>query len=277
MDGEAANKRRRLERKPHSASLDFISSLPDDMLLIIIGLLPTKSVVRTTLLSRRWCPLWRRVPLNLTIDSCLCDGDCKRMAAVSKILASHPGSASRLDILMFSAKCKVQAKFDEWFLSPALDQLEELRFEGGRCRSLPLSALRHAPMLRRARFSSCYFPQIDATPALLLPQLKQLDLFAICISKEAIEHLLHGCTTLEYLCLRHIHGFLSLHIALRNLRWIYLACWPRNKTLLGKRSVELFHDMFIENVPFLVRLLVSDLEGLTKIRIIDAPKLTALA
>ena len=68
---------------------------------------------------------------QLTIDSCLCDGDCKRMAAVSKILSSHPGPARRLDIRMFSTNCKVQAKFDEWFLFPALDQLEELRFEAG--------------------------------------------------------------------------------------------------------------------------------------------------
>ena len=89
MDGEAANKRRRFEPKPHPASLDFISSLPDDMLLVIIGLLPTKSAVRTALLSRRWRPLLRHVPLNLTVDSCLCDGDCKRMAAVSKILSSQ--------------------------------------------------------------------------------------------------------------------------------------------------------------------------------------------
>jgi hypothetical protein len=57
MDGEAANKRRRLEPKPHPASLDFINSLPDDTLLIIIALLPTKSGVWTTLLSRRWRPL----------------------------------------------------------------------------------------------------------------------------------------------------------------------------------------------------------------------------
>jgi len=169
MDGEAANKRRRLEPKPHPASLDFISSLPDDMLLVIIGLLPTKSVVRTALLSRRWRPLWRCVPLNLTVDSCLCNGDCKRMAAVSKILSSHPGPARRLDIRMFSTNCKVQPKFDEWFLSPALDQLEELSFEAGRCRSLPPSALRLTPMLRRASFSSCYLPQINAAPVLLLP------------------------------------------------------------------------------------------------------------
>ena len=68
MDGEAANKRRRFKPKPHPASLDFISSLPDDMLLVIIGLLPTKSAVRTALLSRRWCPLWHCVPLNFTVD-----------------------------------------------------------------------------------------------------------------------------------------------------------------------------------------------------------------
>ena len=54
MDGDAANKHRRFKPKPHPASLDFISSLPDDMLLVIIGLLPTKSAVRTALLSWRW-------------------------------------------------------------------------------------------------------------------------------------------------------------------------------------------------------------------------------
>ena len=119
MDGEAAKEGRRLEPKPHPASLDFISSLIDNMFLVIVGLLPTKSAVRTALLSRRWSRLWRRVPINLTVDNCLCDGDCKRMAAVSKILSSHPEPARRLDIRMFSTNYKVQPKFDEWFLSPA--------------------------------------------------------------------------------------------------------------------------------------------------------------
>ena len=77
------------------------------MLLVIIGILPTKYAVPTALLSRRWRPLWRCVPLNLTVDSCLCDGDCKRMAVVSKILSLHPGPARHLDICMFSTNCKV--------------------------------------------------------------------------------------------------------------------------------------------------------------------------
>ena len=136
---------------------------------------------------------------------------------VSKILASHPGPASRLEIRMSSTNCKVQAKFDDWFLSPALDQLEELRFEAGRCRHMPPSVLRLTPTLRRASFSSCYFPQINVAPTLLLPQLKQLDLFDVGISKKAMEHLLGSCTALEYLRLRQIHGFISLHIASTNL------------------------------------------------------------
>ncbi|XBI82909.1 hypothetical protein VPH35_091500 [Triticum aestivum] len=91
-----------------------------------------------------------------------------------------------------------------------------------------------------------------------------------------MEHLLRSCTALEYLRLEQIHEFISLHIASTNLRWIYVSCWPRNKTSIGKRSLQLFHVMVIENAPLLERLLVSDLEGPTKIRVIDAPKLTAL-
>ena len=55
MEDGPANKRGRVEPEPQEppANVDVISSLPDDMLLVIIGLLPTKSVVRTALLSRR--------------------------------------------------------------------------------------------------------------------------------------------------------------------------------------------------------------------------------
>ena len=117
-------------------------------------------------------------------------------------------------------------------------------------------------------------PQINAAPALLLPQLKQLDLFDVVISKKSMEHLLRSCTALERL--EQIHRFISLHIASMNLRWIYVSCWPCNKTSIGKRSLQLFHVMVIQNAHFLERLLVSDLEGPTKIRVIDAPKLIAL-
>ncbi len=191
-----------------------------------------------------------------------------------------------------------------------------------RCSPYILSPIACSPHSAGGQCTSCYLPQFNAAPALLLPQLKQLDFFDVVISKKAMEHLLrsctalkylrleqiHGfislhiastnlrwiyvscwprnktsigkrfrsCTALKYLRLEQIHGFISLHIASTNLRWIYVSCWPRNKTSIGKRSLQLFHVMVIENAPFLERLLVSDLEGPTKIRVIDAPKLTAL-
>ena len=83
---------------------------------------------------------------------------------------------------MFSTNYNVQPELKQRFLSPTLDQLDELSFEAGQCRSLPPSALRLTPTLRCASFSSRYLPQINAAPALLLPQLNQLDLFDVVIS-----------------------------------------------------------------------------------------------
>ena len=71
-------------------------------------------------------------------------------------------------------------------------------------------------------------------PALLLPQLKQLDLFDIVISKKAMEHLVCSCTVLEYLRLEQIHRFISLHIASTNLRWILSLAGPATRHQLGR-------------------------------------------
>lgn len=48
--------------------VDHTEGLPDDMLHIIVPLLPTKSSMRTTVLSRWWYPIWRSVLLGLVVD-----------------------------------------------------------------------------------------------------------------------------------------------------------------------------------------------------------------
>ena len=160
VENEAANKRRRVkkERQATPAGLDFISNLPDDMLTVIISLLPIKYGARTTVLSRRCRPLWNSSPLDLIDTHELCHGYHKSLDAFSKILGSHLGPTKGLRMGKFLSNGKDQAKPDDWFRSPALDQLEELTFDDGDMRSLPTSALRLAPTLRVAKFMSCHPP-----------------------------------------------------------------------------------------------------------------------
>ena len=121
MENGAANKRRWGELQPQAtpAGLDFISSLPDDMLTVIISLLPIKCGARTTVLSRRWRPLWDFAPLDLIDTHELCHGYRKSLGAFSRILGSHLGPTKGLRMGKFCSNGKDRAKLDDWFRSLA--------------------------------------------------------------------------------------------------------------------------------------------------------------
>src|SRR4051812_48651562 len=99
------------------------------MLTVIITLHPIKYGARTTLFSRRWCPLWNSIPLDLIDTHELCHGYRKSLDVFSKILGNHPGPARGLSMGKFRSNSKDQARHEDWFRSPILDQLEELTFD----------------------------------------------------------------------------------------------------------------------------------------------------
>ena len=76
VENEAAKKRRRVEKELQATptGLDFINNLPDDMLIVIISLLPIKYRARIAALSRQWCPLWLLTPVDLLDARKLCHG-----------------------------------------------------------------------------------------------------------------------------------------------------------------------------------------------------------
>ena len=115
MENGAANKRRRGELEPQAtpSGLDLISSLPDDMLRVIISLLPIKYGARAAALSRRWRPLWLLTPVDLLDTHELCHGYRKSLDVFSKILGSHLGPTKGLRMGKFRSNGKDRAKLDD--------------------------------------------------------------------------------------------------------------------------------------------------------------------
>lgn len=133
--------------------------------------------------------------------------------------------------------------------------LEELEICGSDIITLPLSA--EIP---------------DAAPALLLPQLKQLNLQAVAISESAIHRLLAGCTVLKGLDLDDICGVSTVWIISPTLRSISVS--GPSCTYVDVDPAELV----IEDAPCLERLLhCGCMHGPSTIRVMTAPKLNVLS
>nr|XP_020165063.1 putative F-box/FBD/LRR-repeat protein At5g22610 [Aegilops tauschii subsp. strangulata] len=261
--GRRAPKRARdLPRPSHG---DLISSLPDDIFEAIISLLPIKDGVRTQAVARGWRPLWRSAPLDLDATD-MCSNKYKCISVVSGILCDHLGPARRFtfeNICLHKSKkgyIMDDAWIERWFRSRCLDNLEELdisfRLLGNADVSrnrypLPSSVLRLAPTLVVATFGVCRFPS-EIAPCLDFPLLRQLTLWSISVSEEALHVLLSACHVLETLFLQDIRDIDCLRVSSPTLRIIWFIATP-----LGRQ------ELFIEDVPHLERLLFPRLDGET--------------
>uniref|UniRef100_A0ACD5U332 Uncharacterized protein n=2 Tax=Avena sativa TaxID=4498 RepID=A0ACD5U332_AVESA len=235
--------------------IDLISLLPDEILSTVISLLPTKDAARTTVLSRRWRPLWRTSPLNLD------DGHLPRFAwkCISKILSEHRGPGRRLS-LRHIVHLKTTPNLARWLGSPALDNLEVIRIYYHYELLLPVSVFRFAPTLRHASLGGCRFPE-DAPPGLAFPQLKHLILKDVEVSEDALHGLLSACPALEILQLDWCSGFDRVVIDSPTLR------------RFGVVADGYLDRLVIRDAPRLERLVAFDYMDITVIR---APRLQML-
>uniref|UniRef100_A0ACD5W5K9 Uncharacterized protein n=1 Tax=Avena sativa TaxID=4498 RepID=A0ACD5W5K9_AVESA len=261
---------------PESEDVDFISSLPDAILGIIISLLPTKDGVRTQAISRRWRPIWRSTPLTLVADRELMSNGHMTINSIKKILSEHPGPAHCFSLNLFTRDC--YEKIEGWLSSQALNNLQELeltynlwfRDVVNQLFLLPSSVFRFAPTLRVAKFYGCHFPDLVVQLSLKFPRLKQLALERVTISEDALQSILSGCASLESLVLKDSYGFGRLCISSKTLKCLGFCAGYRRRDVV-------LQELVIEDAPCLERLLPLNSEyGPATIRVISAPKLKIL-
>jgi hypothetical protein len=247
--------------------VDYISSLPNDVLGVIISLLPTNEGARTQILARRWRPLWCSAPLNLDFRYLGCRRHLELGAYVSRIISSHRGPGRRLhawadDDAVEKALC-----------SPALDKLQELEVHfgfGPLGTPVPASLFcTSSPTLRVVDISSCSIS--DATvQGLHFPMLKQLGLtFVEIMSDSSFYNMIVGCPVLDCLMLC-CYGANCLRINSLSVRRIGV----RNESLDGQIMLE---QLIIESAPSLETLLHLDENNDLHVSVLFAPKLAHLA
>ena len=101
--------------------MDRISDLLGVILEEIISLLPTKDCCRTKVLSIRWRPLFRAVPLNLDCCQVSLFNDFEIPRA---IISSHQGSVQSLCIpSCYLSKHTMPCMVDTWLKSPEFTKL----------------------------------------------------------------------------------------------------------------------------------------------------------
>ncbi|GJN12091.1 hypothetical protein PR202_ga30338 [Eleusine coracana subsp. coracana] len=144
------------------------------------------------------------------VDDGLATQERRRISIVDKILSNHTGGGRRLYLHNVRIR-SLYDKFDSWFGSPALYNLEELDFCYRFAQSdsnkplLPLSALRFSSTLAILCLGNCHFP-MDGAYSIHLPKLKHFSLCGVTMSENVFHSLLSGSPVLESLLILDCNG-----------------------------------------------------------------------
>ncbi|KFK34520.1 hypothetical protein AALP_AA5G156600 [Arabis alpina] len=239
-------------RNPSLVSEDRISGLPEPLILQILSSLPTKDVVATSVLSKRWGSFWKVVP-NLEFESY---GNMRRFAEnVCKCLLSHKAPVLESLHLKLGNRCE-DVYVGIWvaiaFNRHVREFLLDLNFYEGE----PL------------RFPNCLFCYdeletlklknkvlLDVPSLVPMKSLKTLHLHSVVYKDNAsVRNLFSSCPNLEHLVVRR--GCFYNNV----VEFVIFA--PSLKTLLlhvpssGKENMS-----YVINAPSLEYLNLDELEG----------------
>ncbi|XP_052140154.1 F-box/FBD/LRR-repeat protein At1g13570-like [Oryza glaberrima] len=238
---------------------DYISNLPENVLVTILSLLRLDEAARSTVLSTRWRHLF---PYTLLDFRAYAPGR-DVVAAVNTILAAHPAAlvrSFRTGLLYFPPEDNPSV--EAWLRDLAGRGVKELSLSfRERWQKIPAS-LFACTSLKRLHASSCTFPDATQAPA-PLAALTEIDLFGVNISEESLGALLSRCTALEHLRMRSMGWCHRIHVRSESL-----------KTLCGCGD---FDELLIEHAPNLEQVYGNYMYmRSTHLKVAHAPKLEFL-
>jgi hypothetical protein len=228
-----APRRKSKKTKTNGGGVDRLSRLPDALLVNVVLRLPVKDAARTTVLSRRWRPIWHSAPVVLADSHLLPDGEDKipkhverdESAAVSRILAAHPGPI-RCAHLTCCYMDEFHGQVALWLQHLAVKGVQELFLIN--C-SWPLLLNRHMPTtifsmaaLTRLYLGFWRFPDTVGLPrGAAFPYLRELGLCCVIIDDWDIDYILARSPVLDILCFEgHMFTALRLRLVSQSLRCV---------------------------------------------------------
>jgi hypothetical protein len=266
--------RKLAESRP--APEDPISNLPDDLLVKIVSLLPTKDGARTQVLASRWRHLWRSAPLNLDSDG-LFSYRVDLAPVVSHILSSHPGPGRRFCVCRHHLRQSRAAASVDARVAPVPRAL----WTDSRSSSTPCSSSRRR-RCSGSRAASALSPSIGCCSlpdesiswsGLRFPLLKHLGLEDVTISERSVQSLIDGCPAMESLLIHACFGFRRVRIinslTVRSIGVL-------DQTSYAESDLVRLQELVIDNAPRLERLVRNDVENGLHVSVVAAPKLQAI-
>ncbi|KAL8532172.1 hypothetical protein ACS0TY_008684 [Phlomoides rotata] len=237
---------------------DRLSSLPESLILHILSFLPTRDVVKTTLLSKRWENLWTTLPCLNFFDS-ISEYDepyshrfrnfvnqallCWKGTKILKFIIEYGRSfdKSLTGDMNFWVHFAVGNKVEElnihlMYTSVAMER-EEAVMSGRKDVYMAPQCLYSCSSIRKLSLVGCYL-QIHRPPA--WDQLKSLRIHGFYLSEHLIKQILLGTPQLEVFDLRLVESNKNLNIFSASLKMLkiekYVYFWgarpPVNAVLM---------------------------------------------